>query len=126
MIHCDKKKEQFMPPELLQIICEFADIKNRNGKYMIQISKSDARYDILQTIPKKNKIYCVKLKNCMILTFPAPEMDAVAQYPNYDFSDGYRCYAFVDKLNSRRITSSYYFNYSWVMIREVLKEIELL
>ena len=37
-----------LPRELQQIICEYANVKYRNGKFMNQISKTDRRYNLLQ------------------------------------------------------------------------------
>lgn len=42
-----------LPPEILNVICEYAGVKCRNGKYMNQISKTDPRLNILRTIPQK-------------------------------------------------------------------------
>lgn len=42
-----------LPQEILDIICEYADVKCRNGVYICQISKNDQRYDILRKIPSK-------------------------------------------------------------------------
>ena len=39
-----------LPPELFQIILEFASVKRRNGEYISQIPTNDARYGILKTI----------------------------------------------------------------------------
>jgi hypothetical protein len=59
---------QKLPPELLQIVLEYASVKCRNGEYFSQIVKTDQRYDLLKTIPPivlandDNKIYyCVYL-----------------------------------------------------------------
>ena len=42
-----------LPKEVCLIIFEFCGmVKNRNGKYIGQISKTDVRYPLLQTIPK--------------------------------------------------------------------------
>lgn len=43
-----------LPPEILKIICEYADVKCRNGRYMTQISATDPRRAILKTIPQKD------------------------------------------------------------------------
>ena len=55
---------QKLLPELIHIVSEYATMKYRNGEYCSQIEKTDARYDILKTIPpivlaNDNKgIYC--------------------------------------------------------------------
>lgn len=42
-----------LPNEVSFIVLEFCGlVKNRNGKYIYQISKTDVRYSVLQTIPK--------------------------------------------------------------------------
>jgi len=42
-----------LPKEVRFIVLEFCGIvKNRNGKYISQISKTDVRYSLLQSIPK--------------------------------------------------------------------------
>jgi hypothetical protein len=61
-----------LPPELFRIILEYAAVKDRNGKYINQIEKTDARYNILTTIPPiqvnnpfrlYNKFYEARLRN---------------------------------------------------------------
>lgn len=48
---------QLLPQELLNRILEYAGmIKYRNGRYMNQLSKTDHRYALLQTIPPKKII----------------------------------------------------------------------
>jgi len=47
-----------LPPEIVREIADYTGVvKMRNGKYMTRIAKTDPRYDILTTIPKKNFIY---------------------------------------------------------------------
>ena len=45
-----------LPNEIIREIAQYAGIKYRNGKYMVQIPKDDPRYHILSQIPPK-KIY---------------------------------------------------------------------
>ena len=43
-----------LPQELSNKILEYAGmVKYRNGRYMNQLSKTDCRYNLLQTIPAK-------------------------------------------------------------------------
>lgn len=63
-----------LPPELLQIICEYADVKCRNGVYMSQIAKTDPRRDILQKIKQIQVNNYIKrafviLPKCIIVCF---------------------------------------------------------
>jgi hypothetical protein len=44
-----------LPKDIIQIILQYNDaIKWRNGRYMNQIPRNDARYELLKTIPRKN------------------------------------------------------------------------
>ena len=64
-----------LPQEILGIICEYADVKCRNGRYMNQIAATDTRRDLLKNISKINfnntldKNYCVNLTLCKIVYY---------------------------------------------------------
>ena len=46
-----------IPIEIVNIILSYeGSLKERNGKYMKQISKTDERYQIFERIPKQNLI----------------------------------------------------------------------
>ena len=44
------KFETYLPKELQNIICEYANVKYRNGQFITQIAKNDYRRDIVKTI----------------------------------------------------------------------------
>lgn len=63
---------QSFPEEIIHHILSYdGRVKMRNGKYMYQINKDDARYKLLQTIPMIEKVeseffqyhYMVRLNN---------------------------------------------------------------
>jgi hypothetical protein len=69
-----------LPQEILNIICEYADVKCRNGRYMNQIATTDPRRDLLKNIARikvfeanetRDKYYYwVELPLCKITYFP--------------------------------------------------------
>ncbi len=42
-----------LPDDIIREIAQYTGLKNRNGKYMVQIPKNDPRYSILEQIPSK-------------------------------------------------------------------------
>jgi len=46
-----------LPSDIIREIAQYAGIKYRNGKYMVQIPKDDPRYHILSQIPQKKTYY---------------------------------------------------------------------
>ena len=74
-----------LPPELFQIILEYASVKYRNGEYISRIEKTDARYDLLKTIPpillakddifEPSKYYSVKLSQDVYISYYSSEYD---------------------------------------------------
>ena len=111
-----------LPPELLQIICDYAGVKNRNGKYMNQLLKSDVRYTVLQSMTKKDRRCCVVLKKCLILTFPSPEADIVTKYREYNLSDGYRIYCYY--IFGSPLLLCYYMNFSGILIHANVRQFD--
>ena len=45
-----------LPQEILDIICEYADVKCRNGCYMNQIAATDPRRNLLRKIPRIKEV----------------------------------------------------------------------
>ena len=61
---------QNLPSDILQQILVYdGTIKRRNGKYMDQLSKTDARYDLLQSIPKAVALFNNDMFFCFIVHF---------------------------------------------------------
>jgi hypothetical protein len=46
-----------LPNDIIREIAQYAGIKYRNGKFMVQIPKDDPRYRILAQIPQKKIFY---------------------------------------------------------------------
>jgi hypothetical protein len=87
-----------LPQEILDIICEYADVKCRNGMYIGQISKTDPRRNLLRNIAKigvfenKNtqlKYYWVHLPLCIIEYFPEEFNRIHKPYRAYKYSHYY-------------------------------------
>ena len=91
-----------LPQEILDIICEYADVKCRNGRYMNQIAATDPRRDLLKNIPRiirevkhnnsLQKYYRVLLPFCNIAYCPE-EYNKIHLKSHPDICSFY-CYSF--------------------------------
>ena len=63
-------KFAYLPNGIIREIVAYTGLifKNRNGKYMEQISKDDPRYKIIQKIPMKRIIYDINSGNIEFLS----------------------------------------------------------
>ena len=63
-----------LPNEIIREIAQYAGLKNRNGKYMVQIPKDDLRYNMVSQIPIKHIYsileYPMDFLSCVTLTRP--------------------------------------------------------
>ena len=110
-----------LPKEVCLIILEFCGmVKNRNGAYIGQISKTDVRYILLQTIPKpKDSLGGKVFTGCCIIELRV-DIKKTIDNMKYDFcivrvfsNDNLRkCYhmiEYIDKWrNGRRISKGQY------------------
>lgn len=110
-----------LPKEVCLIILEFCGmVKNRNGAYIGQISKTDVRYPLLQTIPKpKDSLGGKVFTGCCIIVLSV-DIKKTIDHMKYDFcivrvfsNDIHRkCYhmiEYIDKWrNGRRISKGQY------------------
>ena len=87
-----------LPQEILGIICEYADVKCRNGRYMNQIAATDPRRDLLKKIPRIKEIinnnnlqknYYVNLTLCRIVYYCPDEYNRKNIYTQYKYGETY-------------------------------------
>ena len=77
---------QRLPIELIPIILSYDGtiIKQRNGKYMKQIVKSDKRYDIFKTNPIKHLIFNHDMGTYVYIRFTANNLSmTMTEYSNH-------------------------------------------
>ena len=76
-----------LPKEVCFIILEFCGmVKNRNGKYIRQISKTDVRYSLLQSIPKpKDSLGGKVFTGCCVIELRV-DIKKTIENMNYHFS----------------------------------------
>ena len=92
-----------LPQEILGIICEYADVKCRNGVYIGQIAATDPRRDLLGNIERTREInnnfntlqknYYVNLTLCQIVYFPEDYSKNIT-YQTPQCKYGHYCYSF--------------------------------
>jgi hypothetical protein len=98
-----------LPPELLQIVLEYASVKCRNGEYISQLEKTDARYNILRTIPPivfanddNHYYYCVNLGKKACIKYFSEEYKIKYNVSSYKFR-GHYTYNFYKIHENRQI-----------------------
>jgi hypothetical protein len=77
---------QRLPFEIVQHILTYEGtiLKERNGKYMKQIVKTDERYEILKTIPIKNLIFNHNMGTYVRVRFTANNLAmTMTEYSNH-------------------------------------------
>jgi hypothetical protein len=76
-----------LPSDIIREIAQYAGIKYRNGKYMVQIPKDDPRYHMLSQIPQKKIFYEPNhsgLRPSLLGGFPQQAKLASENTPHYD------------------------------------------
>jgi hypothetical protein len=85
---------QKLPPELLQMVLDYASVIRRDGEYISRIEKTDPRYTILKTIPTK---IITHITNSMTYDIdPIKRYKSHVVFPNHK---GYITYYEVDTIN---------------------------
>ena len=77
---------QRLPIEIIHHILTYDGtiLRERNGKYMKQIVKSDKRYDILKTIPIKHVIFNHDMGTYVYIRFTANNLSmTMTEYSNH-------------------------------------------
>jgi hypothetical protein len=74
-----------LPKDVSMIILDFCGlVKNRNGKYIGQISKNDVRYSMLQSIPKPKDSLCGQVfTGCCIIEL---RVEFKKKYDNIEYN----------------------------------------
>ena len=70
-----------LPNDIIREIAQYTGLKNRNGKYMVQIPKDDLRYKIVSNLPIKHIYsileYPMDFLSCVTLTSPDNQNNSI-------------------------------------------------